>query len=83
MRVYVTTRSVHTDTGPVVALRQVMDDKKVSTRELEAGSGVSRSTLSKITQEPGGSIEKRKAQAVAEALGVRYDDLFISKEVFV
>lgn len=83
MRVYVTTRSVHTDAGPVVALRQVMDDDRVSTRELERASGVSRSTIWKITQGPGGSIEKRKAEALATALDVRYDDLFISKEVFV
>lgn len=84
VRVFVTTRALAgPDGGPVVALRVAMTESGVSTRDLERATGVSRSMVSKVTRRPGGSIEKRKAEALAAAVGRRYDDLFISKEALL
>ncbi len=73
-----TTRRAYVVTRPG-ALTGAMDNADVSLRELEAASGVSRSTLSLIANTDRG-VAHDKAARIAEALGVPVGDLFVHKD---
>lgn len=59
----------------VTALRLAMDSGRWSTRTLQAASGVSRPTIANLANGKGG-VEKQKAVAISEALGLKVWDLF-------
>jgi transcriptional regulator with XRE-family HTH domain len=57
------------------ALRAAMEAAGMSTRLLERASGVSRPTIANLANGKGG-VERRKADAIAEALGLPVVTLF-------
>lgn len=76
VRVFIRPRTASDAAGEVkTALRLAMDSGGWSTRTLQAASGVSRPTIANLARGQGG-VEKRKAAAISEALGLKVWDLF-------
>ena len=61
------------------ALRVAMDNAKLGVWRLERLSGVSHQTLANLANGKGG-VERRKADAIADALGMTTGQLFAHKD---
>lgn len=79
VRVFIIPRLVQRAGDVETALRAAMREAGVGVWVLERRSGVSHGTIWKIRDGVGG-IEKRKAEAIADALGVPVDSLFVHKD---
>lgn len=76
MRVFIRPRPAVDGAGELkTALRVAMDSAGLGCHRLETRSGVSHGTINNLANGKGG-VEKRKAAAIAEALGLKVWDLF-------
>jgi transcriptional regulator with XRE-family HTH domain len=76
VRVFIVPRTAEDASGEVkTALRLAMDSAGLSLRALEARSGVSRPTIGNLANGKGG-VDKKKAVAISEALGLKVWNLF-------
>jgi transcriptional regulator with XRE-family HTH domain len=73
VKVYI--RARREDGAEKTALRLAMDAAKVSVRHLEKATGINHQHINNVALGRGG-IERRKADALAEALGLPVGELF-------
>lgn len=79
VKVFIIPRKVERAGQLKTALRAAMDGAGVGVWVLERESGVSHQTLANLANGRGG-VERGKADAIAEALGVPVGDLFVHKD---
>lgn len=65
----------------VVKIKETREELKISLRELERRTGIERHYLAELEKMPADEILLSEAVFIAEALGVRIEDLFVVKKL--
>lgn len=78
-RVFIIPRPVRDGGQVTTALRVAMAAAGVGVHKLERAAGVNHQTVQNLRAGKGG-VERAKAQAIADALGVHPDELFCHKD---